>query len=64
MFDKFLLLNVKLETYATYNEDCSSATGYACNPNKQGLTCSTTPAIGCECPTSVPSNNCRIIWAL
>ena len=46
-------------TYATYNEDCSAATGLTCNPNKGGLTCSS-PQIGCLCPDTVPLNYCKL----
>ena len=44
-------------TYATYNEDCSAATGLTCNPNKNGLVCSN-PQIGCVCPITVALNYC------
>ena len=55
------LNQIKIETYATYNGDCSAATGYSCNTNKQGLTCSNPIAINCNCPTAVPLNSCKIL---
>ena len=48
----------KIENYSTYNGDCSAATGYSCNTNKQGLTCSN-PIINCNCPTAVPLDSCN-----
>ena len=60
-FNSQLYLNqIKIETYATYNGDCSAATGYSCNTNKQGLTCSN-PKIDCNCPTAVPLDFCKIM---